>query len=64
MQADDEVIEYLPPAQRVHEVDEVIEYLPAAHAPVEALRPAVAQYAPAAHAVQATNDADDANVPA
>ena len=39
----DEEPEYVPPAQIEHSEEELVEYLPAAHTPVTAVSPVVAQ---------------------
>jgi len=53
----------LPP-QLVHTVAEAAEYMPIAQAPVTAVRPVVAQYDPAVHAMHALNPVAAENVPA
>ena len=47
--------EYVPDKQLEQTVAEELEYDPAAHAPVTAVKPVMAQYEPAVHAVQVQN---------
>ena len=45
-------------------VDEATEYLPVVQTPVTAVRPVVAQYDPAVHAVQLEEPVEEIKVPA
>jgi len=44
--------EYVPERQIIQTVDDATEYEPAAHTPVTALKPVVAQYDPSVHDAQ------------
>ena len=61
---DEAVAEYEPAAQIVQTEDPASEYEPAMHAPVAAVRPEVAQNAPAGLAVHAVEPVDAIYVPA
>ena len=55
---EDDDDENVPDKQLEHMVDEATENEPAAQTPVTAVRPVVAQYDPAVHAVQAVEPVD------